>query len=503
MSERRSVWLETAAIPQSPTLETDLDVDVAVVGGGITGLTTALLLRREGAQIALLEGATVGAGTTGNTTGKVTSQHTLVYADFIDQHGEEKARIYAEANQHAIELVSAIVSELDIDCGFERAPSFVFTQTEKERESIEAEHRAAVQLGLPATLTTETDLPLPVELALRFDGQAYFHPGRYLAGLVGEVTALGGQIFEHSRVHEVDERDDHAVVRTPAGSVRARHVVVATLLPFVDRGGFFAKARPNRAYGVAARLGSGGLEGMHISVDSPTRSTRPWVEDGRSGVIVVGETHPTGQDETGAGHWGELERWTREHFDVESFEYRWSSQDFTTADGLPYVGRSPRMEHTLVATGFRKWGLSNGTAAAVMLTDMIHGRTNPWLDTFDATRIGDAATVAKLVADNLEVGKHFVVDRFARLGAESLADLQPGEGAMAEVNGRTVGAYRSADGHLHAVSLNCSHMGCTVRWNGAEKSWDCPCHGSRFSTEGDVLAGPAVEPLERIRLDEV
>lgn len=503
MSEHRSVWLATADIPAFSQLEGDADVDVAVVGGGITGLTTALLLQRDGARVALFEGHTVGSGTTGNTTGKVTSQHALTYADLIDKHGEDKARLYGEVNQQAIETIAALAEDIAVDCEFRRAPAFVYAETPEGRERIEAEHAAAVELGLPATLTTDVDIPVPVELALRFDGQAHFHPGRYVAGLAQALRDGGVRVFEHTRALDVDERTDHAVVRTESGDLRADHVVLATLLPFVDLGGFFAKTRPTRAYGVAARLHSGGFEGMHITAGSPTRSTRPWSDHGQPGVIVVGESHATGDKNVGPGKWGQLERWTREHFDVDSFAYRWSSQDYTTADEVPYVGRSPRMKRTFVATGFRKWGLTNGTAAATVLADLIGGRPSRSLEVFDATRIGDGATVKKLVEDNLQVGKRFVMDRIARLGADSVHHLQPGEGEMVDVDGKTVGAYRAPDGDLHAVSITCTHLGCTLRWNGAETSWDCPCHGSRFSTEGTVLNGPAVKPLEQIEVDEL
>lgn len=501
MSQHRSVWLATAPIPTRPPLEGDLDVDVAVVGAGITGLTAALLVQRDGARVAVIEADHVAAGTTGYTTGKVTSQHSLTYHELIDTHGERKARLYAEANQQAVATVAALAEETGAECQLERAPAFLYTREIDQRGAIEAEHAAAVRLGLPATLTDDTDLPFPVEVALRFDDQAHFHAGRYAAALAAAVTAGGGRVFERTRALDVDERSDHAIVRTPSGDVRAEHVVLATLLPFVDLGGFFAKARPSREYGIAARLRDEAPAGMHINAGSPTRSTRPWLDGGGHGLVVVGESHPTGHGEAGPGRWGALEQWTRDHFDVESFEYRWSAQDYTTVDELPYVGRSPRMTRTLVATGFKKWGLTNGTAAAQMLADLLAGRDNPWLEAFDATRIGDAATVKKLVEDNLHVAKRFVKDRVARLRAGHVAGLQRGQGGTVKVDGDVVGAYRSPDGSLQAVSLTCTHMGCTVGWNAAETSWDCPCHGSRFSPDGTVLNGPAVRPLRQIEVE--
>ncbi|MBN2622624.1 MAG: FAD-dependent oxidoreductase [Acidimicrobiales bacterium] len=501
MSQHRSVWLATSDAPAYPALAGDVTADVAVVGAGITGLTAALLIQRGGRRVVVVEAGRVGGGTTGHTTGKVTSQHSLIYRDLIERHGEARARLYAEANEQAIDVIARLAEETEADCRFERAPAYVYAETADQRGAVEAEHAAALRLGLPATLTTEFDLPVDIAVALRFDDQAHIHASRYTAALARAIVAGGGEVFEHSRAMGIEERRDEAVVHTEGGDIRAPQVVVATLLPFVDRGGFFARAQPGRSYGVAARLRGDAPAGMHISAGSPTRSTRPWVDGDRPGVIVVGESHPTGEGDQTPARWGELERWTREHLDVESFEYRWSSQDYVTVDGIPYVGRSPRMARTLVATGFRKWGLTNGTAAARMLADLVDGRDNPWLEAFDATRIGGAAAVKKLVEANVHVATRFVGDRIARLRPASVAHLEPGDGGVVDLDGHTVGAYRDPGGELHAVSVTCTHLGCTLRWNGAETSWDCPCHGSRFSYEGAVLDGPAVRPLERIDVD--
>lgn len=501
MSDHRSVWLATATHPTFAPLGTDLDVDVAVVGGGITGLTTALLLQRDGARVALIEAGRVGAGTTGHTTGKVSSQHGLKYHQLIQDAGEDKARTYAQANQQAIGWIRDLADDIGADCDLQMAPSFLFTTAPDEVEDLEAEHAAALRLGLPASLTTETDLPFRVQQALRFDDQAHFHASKYTAALVRALADGGAQIVEQTRAMGVEEERDRVTVKTEHGDVRADNVVIATLLPFLDRGGFFAKARPKRAYGVAAVLRGGFLTGMHMTAGSPTRSTRPWSDGERRGIIVVGEDHETGSGEASPARYGELESWARSHFDVESFEYRWSAQDFMPADGIPYVGRSPRSARTYVATGFQKWGLTNGTVAAQILSELLAGRDHPWLSTFDATRIGDPSTFKDLAKDNLKVGAHFVGDRIGRLRAGSLDDLAPGEGGTVKVDGKTVGAYRAPDGTVQAVSLDCTHLGCTVKWNSAEKSWDCPCHGSRFDCDGSVLDGPAVRPLSQVEAE--
>ena len=326
------------------------------------------------------------------------------------------------------------------------------------------------------------------------------HIGPYVAGLADLFEAAGGRIFEHTRAVNLEETPGEVTVETRNGTVTAGQAVVATLIPVFDRGGYFARMKPSRGYGVAARLASGGLEAVHINAGSPTRSTRPWTDGNGPGIVVVGEGHDTGDGEARPARWGELERWARDNFDVASFEYRWSAQDYTTLDGLPYVGRSLFSKRVFVVTGLRKWGLSNGTAAGQILSDLIADRENPWLGAFDATRLRDLKEVKPLTEIAASVAKHFVGDRIARLTAPEIEALGKGEGRIVRCDGDAIGAYRDPEGKLHGVSATCTHLGCTVQWNDAETTWDCPCHGSRFGIDGCVLAGPATEPLGQVEV---
>ena len=496
--EHKSVWLDSDDGPAFPSLVGDLEVDVAIAGGGLVGLTTALLAQRAGARVAVLEATRIGAGTTGHTTGKVTSQHSLVYADLIRRHGEATARAYAEANQAGVEQVARLVDELGIACDLTRAPAYAYTRQGDQRHRIEDEVSAAQRLGLPASLTDQIDLPFDVEAAVQFDQQLHLHPGRYLAGLADALTRAGCLMFDNTRVTDVDQQADHTVrVKTSGGTggtVRAGRVIVATLLPIGRIGGYFARTRPVRSYALAVRLRGPAPRGMSISIDSPTRSTRPWLDPGPNGMIVAGNGHETGAEQDTSARYTDLEAWTRATFDVEEVDYRWSAQDYTTPDRMPYVGRSPMADRVLVATGFAKWGLSNGTAAATMLADLLAGRDNAWLPGFDATRIGDAQAVGRLIKDNLKVGAELLSGHLRKPDL-SAQDLAPGQGGLVELEGKTVGAYRDPAGGLHTVNPTCTHLGCRLRWNPAETSWDCHCHGSRFDSDGNVLNGPAVEPL--------
>lgn len=496
-----SLWVGTTPATSYPALGGPVDVDVVVIGGGITGLTTALLLQRDGASVAVVESGRIAAGTTGFTTAKVTSLHSLVYADLIARHGEDKARQYGDANQAAIAEIEAIVQSLGIDCDWERRAAYTYTTEPTQIGKIEAEVEAATRLGLPGSLVTETALPFPVAAAVRFDHQAQFHPRRYALAVAEAVVAAGGRVFEGTRAVEVTEQGERVTVRTELGDVTARNAVVATLLPFTDLGGFFAKAHPTRSYCLAARIDGEAPDGMFLGIDEPTRSVRPVTIDGEPGLVLGGGGHKTGQGDP-PQQYGDLEAWARATFAIRSIDYRWSAQDYVPVDHVPYVGRSPRRAQTFVATGFKKWGMTGGTAAAMILADQIAGRTNPWADVFKASRVGaGVSSVGTFIRENLEVAKELVTGHVQRLTAPAVA-IAPGEGRLVTVDGHHVAAYRDPDGQLRAVSAVCTHMGCTVKWNPAETTWDCPCHGSRFTTDGEPIEGPAVRPLRPVALDE-
>jgi glycine/D-amino acid oxidase-like deaminating enzyme/nitrite reductase/ring-hydroxylating ferredoxin subunit len=502
LDRNRSLWMATTSPTSRPPLAGTREADAVVVGAGITGLTTALLLLRQGLRVVVLEGSAVSAGSTGYTTAKVTSLHSLTYAQLVRSKGEGAARSYGEANQAAIEQVAGLVDELGIDCQLTRAPAFTYTLDPGQRGAIADEADAARSLGLPASLTDETDLPYAVEAAVRFDDQAHFHPRRYALGLVTAIEAAGGLVFERSRVVDIDEADGGVVVTTEDGEVSAANAVVATLLPFLDIDGFFAKSHPMRSYALGARCRGPQPQGMYLSVDSPSRSVRPVDLGGAPGLVLGGGGHKPGEAEDTEACYRELETWARETFDLEPVEHRWSAQDYVTIDQVPYIGRCPRTKHVFVGTGFKKWGMTGGTVAGMLIADILAGRDNPWLGVFDATRVGGREAAKAFVRDNAQVGVHFVKDRIQRLRADDAAALGAGEGGIVRVGNQAVGAYRDPDGALRAVSITCTHLGCTLAWNSAETSWDCPCHGSRFTTTGEIIEGPATRPLEQVAVDE-
>ena len=489
------LWLEHSAAVH-PALAGDLQADVAVVGAGITGATTALLLAQAGKTVVLLESGEVCSGATGYTTAKLTVGHGLVYGGLADRHGADVARRYAASNQAAIEQVARIVDEHGIDCDFERASNYVYVES-GPTEALEGEAEAARRAGVAAELTTETDLPFPVAGAIRVDGQAQFHPWKYVAAIVGIAAAGGAQVFERTRATGVTGNGPY-VVETAGGVVRAAHVVLATQLPFLDRGLHFAKAHPTTSYAIAGETeAERAPRGMYISADQPTRSVRSTPgADGRRIVVVGGEGHKPGEEPRTDERYRRLEAFLRERFHVGA-AHRWSTHDYVPVDGLPYIGRlSPGRDGILVATGFAKWGMTKGTLAAGVVTDLILERPNEDAELYDATRLDLRRSATTFAKENGRVGLAFFRDRVRpRPGREEIDALGPGEGTVARVGGKQVAAYRDDDGTLHTRSARCTHLGCIVGWNPADRAWECPCHGSRFDALGTLVQGPATADL--------
>jgi glycine/D-amino acid oxidase-like deaminating enzyme len=452
-----SLWMATTEdAPDHPPLRTDLEVDLAVVGAGMLGLTVAALAAREGLTVAVLEHDVVGGGVSGHTTAKVTALQSTALSELRDRHSPEVARAYAQGNRAAVETVATLAGELAIDCDAHRRTAITYTTDPGTRSTIEREADAAREAGLDATLTEEVPAPGAV-LGVALPGQLEIHPRRYLLGLARAVTEHGGRIFEHTTATGLTERGG-PVVHTEGHDVRARDVVVATLMPFLDRGAYFSRLTPMRSYCIAVGGASDVPREMMISADSPTRSLR----SAGDLLIIGGEGHPTGEEDDTRRRYAALEAYAADRFGATEVTHRWSAHDLMPADGLPYVGRyTPMSSHVWTAAGFRKWGMSNATMAAGILVERIRGREHELAATFDTNRTDLRKAIPGVVKEIAKDAKHFVGDRLR-----------------------------------HGDAPVCTHLGCKLSWNTAETTWDCPCHGSRFDADGRVLTGPATKPLD-------
>jgi glycine/D-amino acid oxidase-like deaminating enzyme/nitrite reductase/ring-hydroxylating ferredoxin subunit len=496
--EPLSLWLDTTPETDFDPLDGDVRVDTAVVGGGIAGITTATHLQEEGQSVAVLEADRVVEAVTGHTTAKVTSQHGLIYDHLVSDVGVDAARAYAEANEAAVEEIAARVDDRGIDCDFKRESAYTYVTSQNGRRSVRDEVSAARRAGIAAEFVEGSEIPLPydVECAVRFDGQAQFHPRKYLLDLVEDVPGDGSHVFEETRVTDVDGGDP-CTVESERGTVYADSVVVATHFPVFDHGFYFARQFPKRSYVVAARLNESPPEGMHYRDEETYFSVRTQPADDGEFVFIGGQNHKTGQGGSTEKRYRALAREARERFDVQSFEYRWSTQDYRTADRIPYIGQlGPSTDELYVATGFGGWGMTGSTVAAMILSDLITGEPNPWADVFDPSRVDVRSQGRELVRENVDVAREFVGD-WATKPLTSVVSLSPGDATVTREGGSVVGTYRDEDGEAHKVSAVCPHMGCLLEWNDGERSWDCPCHGSRFTYDGKVMEGPANTDLSR------
>ena len=493
-----SYWVDSTSPPEFPPLRGEVVVDVAIVGAGIVGLTAARLLKERGLTVAVIEMDRIVGGVTGYTTAKVTVGHGLVYEQLESKHGSDVARSYARANQEALDQMLRWIETEGIDCDLERRPNYVYSDSPENLDLLMKEVDAARRAGLEASLTRTLDLPYDIAGAVVMEDQAQFHPRKYLAAFAERVAGDGSYIFENSRATAVREGDP-CEVETSTGRVTARDVILATHYPFWDRGLLFPRVHPYSSYAIAGPIEEGAAPtGMYINIDQPSRTIRTIVDGGRRLLMVGGNGHGTGQNYDTENEYRDLERWMAERFGISEVTHRWSTHDGITVDGLPYAGTARRgSEHVYTATGFGKWGLTNGTTAASVIADQILGRSNEFASLYDPHRMTVKASASKLVSENAKVAHHWFGDRFKHPQARAFEDLAPGEAAVKGVGPGQIAGYRDEEGKLHTVSAVCTHLGCIVAWNTAERSWDCPCHGSRFDHEGRVLHGPAVKDLQK------
>jgi glycine/D-amino acid oxidase-like deaminating enzyme/nitrite reductase/ring-hydroxylating ferredoxin subunit len=503
-----SYWMATSRDTDFPALQDDLSVDVVVVGGGIAGLSAAWELTERGRRVAVLDSGRVAAGITGYTTAKLSSQHTLIYGRLARERGEDAAALYARSQQEALQRVAEIAGQLGVDCELEWVPSITYTTAGQRVDEFRAEAAAAVRAGLAASYLTSTSLPFPIAAAVRVEDQAQFHPRRYLLALAAALIARGGVIFENTRVTGLAEGNPCRVTTTSGHSVDATDVVVATHYPIFDRSLLFTRLTPHAELVVAAEVdASVDPGGMFITPDEGVRSVRTAPRgDGRRLLIATGEAHTPGSPGTGgvAARLERLVEWTGRCFGVKEFSYQWAAQDNDSTDGLPFVGPlQAGARHAYVATGFGGWGMTNGAMAGRLLAATITGEELPWAGMYDPRRFSPFREGPSMAAAQAKVGAHFVGDRvraLTRIG-RSVDSLANGEAAVVRVGARTCAAYRDEDGAVHAVSARCTHLGCLVQFDEVEREWACPCHGSRFSVDGEVVHGPAIKPLPRVETE--
>jgi glycine/D-amino acid oxidase-like deaminating enzyme/nitrite reductase/ring-hydroxylating ferredoxin subunit len=494
----RSVWIDEAGPSVAyPALDRSLEADTAVVGGGITGLSTALRLSQAGQRVAVLEAGRIGASNTGGSTGNLYATVSEGLASLRRKWGDDVIREVVAWRAQAVDWIEHLVSAHSIDCDFARRPlvrGIAGSDPDKLRE-LEDEFAAADAAGLaPRWLDDVPDLPFRVHRAFRIEHQAQFDPYRYARGLARVLAERGVAVHEHTRVVATDAGDGS--VRTERAGVSAGHIVFATHSP-LGINLVQAEMKAYREYGISARLAEGTPpEGIHWLRDDG-QSLRRYRAGGRDYLIVVGAKHLVGHHEADTDYPERLRAYVRSRFRVDAFVHAWSAQQFQSADGLPYIGRSAH-RNVLIATGFGADGLTWGTVASAVLTDLVFDRETGAGKRLNPKRFTPVKSAKTWASENAHVVRHLVGPRLRSADLDRLAQVQPGQGGIVELDGRKHAVYRADDGGYEIVSPVCTHMGCYVEWNGNERSWDCPCHGSRFRTDGTVIEGPAIAALENL-----
>jgi glycine/D-amino acid oxidase-like deaminating enzyme/nitrite reductase/ring-hydroxylating ferredoxin subunit len=478
--------------------------DVVVVGGGITGITTGLLLQKAGRSVLIAEAQTLGFGTTGGTTAHLNTVLDHSYRDVEKNFGEEGARFLARATRQSLELFKKHVDELNIDCGYKELPAYLYAQTEEQvkelNEIIEATKKAGVDISASNTIPVN----IPFTHAAEIPGQAQIHPTRYIYALASAFLQAGGTIAQHCRITGVEE-GEVLEIQTPDGAMRAKYLIYATHVPPGVNLLHFRVA-PYRSYAMAVRLKNEKdyPEGLAYDMYDPYHYFRTQEVDGTRYLIAGGEDHKTAHETNTGICFTRLESYLRKYYDVEEITFKWSSQYFEPNDGLAYIGHLPgHAQNMFVATGYGGNGITYSHIAAIMLTDLICTGKSEFEKLFAPGRVKPVAGFSNFMKEAADVVGHLVKGPFSRERLESLADLAPGEARIVKYEGEALALYRDEQGSLHAVSPACSHIKCQVGWNTAEKSWDCPCHGSRFSMDGELLTGPARKDLQVIEVQEL
>lgn len=488
-----SLWLNNAEVPARLRLTAGSRFDTVVIGAGLVGLATALLLAEQGREVAVLEARRVGAGTTAASTAKISLLQGTRAQAIAGRHGIASLSRYIAGNVEGLDWLLNFCAGHDIDA--QRVPALTYAQNQSETAAVRAEFEATRAAGLLTELVDDIDAPFPIHSAVRLREQAQIDPMAMLAALAADVESHGAPIFESTRAQSLHHRDGEVVIGTEHGEVSAANVVVATGTPIFDRGGFFARLTAQRSYLSAWRVPGPVPQEMYISAGRPIRSLRVFPAEDGDVLLVGGSGHDVGRDGSATAHVQQLLDWTGRWFPGAELLHRWSAQDYHPVGELPYVGPLlPGRDNVLVATGFAKWGLTNGAAAALALAGRLTGKRPPWAGTLSTWRLNEVTSVLAGAKSNAAVARYMTTGWLRLVGAGD--HTVPPEGCgRTERHGLRPTAVSTVDGVTTEVSAVCPHLHGIVQWNDAERTWDCPLHGSRFAPDGTVLEGPATEPL--------
>ena len=497
-----SIWQDSIAektnASDAPTADTSGVYDCLIVGAGITGITTGLLLQRAGLKCVIAEAEHVGFGTTGGTSAHLNTFFDATYPEVESDFGKEAAALLAQAGLESMQIIRNFVRELNIDCDLESKSAWLYSEDDKQAKQLNEILEASKRAGIAVEEVDQSVVPVPFESVICFADQGQFHPLKYVQGLLAEFAALGGVLLEHTRIRESSLEENVYVAKSDSVAIRAKKLFYATHVP-PGINLMSMRNAPYRSYVLGLKLKDGNYpEGLAYDMQEPYHYFRTHVIDGQNYLIVGGEDHKTGHGDPELA-FENLEQYARQYYEVASVDYRWSAQYYVPVDGLPYIGQLPgAAEGTYVATGFNGNGMMFGTLSAKIISDLVMELENKYEDLFSPSRMKPVAGFTEFVKENADVAWHFIAARFSSEAVKELSDLDKGEGKLVKYQGKQLAVYKDDSGKVTALNPTCTHAGCTVLFNPSEKSWDCPCHGGRFDVSGKVLNGPPTRDLEAV-----
>lgn len=502
----RPYWDDTCVSPDYDRLQGDHQCDIAIIGAGITGITTAMLLADSGINITVVEADKVCSGTTGKTTGKITIEHGVKLSSIRDKLDEEHAEKYALANKMGFDQIAKFIDKYNIDCDYTVLPAYVYTRTQEGMNVFEEELGIMQKLGISASIVDSTALPVGMMSALMVEDQAQFNPVKYITKLAEILNNYDNcTIYEQSMVSSID-KGDICKLYTDSGTLEADIVVVATNFPIIDIPGlFFTKIHQQKSYIIATPAQGLDIAGMYINDVDPVESFRMDYTDKENMLLIGGYGHKAGQEAPQISY-NNLKKLLQENIIEEKipYIYQWGTQDCISLDDMPYVGKlSKKTPNIYIGTGYGKWGMTNGTAAGMMIANEINGHNEKLKDiseVFSPKRFTIKGSAKEFVVQAVDTANKLI--QGIKVPKGEFEDITKGDGMVMKVNGKKMAVYRDENGELRVLDPFCTHLGCVVEFNNNDKTWDCPCHGSRFDTYGNVIKGPAQEPLGVIDIED-
>lgn len=499
-----SYWVESTPQTNYPKIEKDFDTDVLIIGGGITGIVTSYMLSNSNLNVSIVEADRMAMGVTANTTAKITSQHDLLYDYLLNSFGFDTAKGYLDSNEEAIKTVKDIVKKENIDCDFSSQDAYVYTCDKSNVQKIVDEVSAVTSLGLKAEYVTECPLPFKIEAAIKFPNQAQFHPRKYLLSLVQILEKRNVNIFENSKVIDIKHVKDKYEVYVNDNKITAKYLVMACHYPIKNFPGmYFIKMYQDSSYAIGVELEKDIFDGMYISCDTPTASFRnaPY-DNGKKLLIVGGSGHKTGATDVNIDDsYINLENYIKSVYPKAKIKYRWMTEDCVSLDKIPYIGEfSKFLSNMYVATGYKKWGMTTSHVAAKIISDKILGIDNPYEKVYTATRL-EPIKNSKEFGNILKQSVYSLAINKISPPIKSYTELENDSGGVVDYNGKKLGIYKDKSGKMFAVVPYCKHLGCELTWNNLEKTWDCPCHGSRYKYTGEMITEPTTEGLDTVDVD--